>query len=422
MTDLTLTTAGGILPGDAGESRRLKRALRRTRRRESWSAVALLLPLALVTAIFFLLPIASLLTGAVHSPDYASSFPRSAALVAQGTTFDEGFYAALFADISEADAAQNTGAGARRLNQDMAGFTTMLKKTTRKAREGAPAPGEAKAWFESADPRWVDPEYQAAIARSAATNTDFFLLKSVDLQRDTAGKITAVPPDQALFRQVLLRTLTISLGVTFICCVLGYPLAWALVNASAGWRRIMLTGVLFPFWTSLLVRSAAWVIVLQKEGPINSLLMKLGIISEPLTLVFNRFGVMVALTHVLLPFLVLPLYSVMRGIPRDYLRAAKSLGAKPTRAFLTAYVPLTLPGLGAGAVLVFIMAIGYYITPALVGGPNDQMISYFIAFYTNNTINWGLASALALNLLAVTLVLYALYRRLTAPAGGMGGA
>ena len=183
--------------------------------------------------------------------------------------------------------------------------------------------------------------------------------------------------------------------MTLICCVLGYPLAWALVHAEP-LRGAMLLGVLFPFWTSLLVRTAAWMIVLQKEGPINSLLRWLGLIDAPLALVFNRFGVYVALTHVLLPFLVLPLYSVMTTIPRDHMRAAKSLGARPAFAFLSVYLPQTLPGLSAGAILVFIMCIGYYITPALVGGPKDQMISYFIAFYTNNTINWGLA-ALALD-------------------------
>ena len=127
---------------------------------------------------------------------------------------------------------------------------------------------------------------------------------------------------------------------------------------------------------------------------------------------YNRFGVYVAMTHILLPFMVLPLYSVMRGIPPQYMRAAASLGARPLRAFLRVYLPQTVPGIGAGCLLVFILAIGYYITPALIGGINDQMVSYFVAFFTNQTVNWGMASALGTVLLIVTLLLFALYARL----------
>ena len=162
--------------------------------------------------------------------------------------------------------------------------------------------------------------------------------------------------------------------------------------------------VLLPFWTSLLVRTGAWVVLLQREGPVNGLLQALGLTDEPLQLVYNRFGVYVAMTHILLPFMVLPLYSVMRGIPPEYMRAAASLGARPLRAFLRVYLPQTVPGIGAGCLLVFILAIGYYITPALVGGANDQMVSYFVAFFTNQTVNWGMAAALGAVLLIATLV------------------
>ena len=170
--------------------------------------------------------------------------------------------------------------------------------------------------------------------------------------------------------------------------------------------------MLLPFWTSLLVRTGAWVVLLQREGVVNDVLIALGLISEPLQLVYNRFGVYVAMTHILLPFMVLPLYSVMRGIPPQYMRAAASLGARPLRAFLRVYLPQTVPGIGAGCLLVFILAIGYYITPALIGGINDQMVSYFVAFFTNQTVNWGMASALGTVLLIVTLLLFALYARL----------
>jgi len=170
--------------------------------------------------------------------------------------------------------------------------------------------------------------------------------------------------------------------------------------------------VLLPFWTSLLVRTVAWVVLLQKEGVLNSMLLSLSIVNEPLKMIYNRFAVYVAMIHVLLPFMVLPLYSVMRSISPTYLRAASSLGATPWTAFRRVYMPQTLPGIAAGCLMVFIQALGYYITPALVGGADDQMISYFIAFYASKTVNWGMAAALSIMLLASTLVLYAVYNRL----------
>jgi putative spermidine/putrescine transport system permease protein len=167
-----------------------------------------------------------------------------------------------------------------------------------------------------------------------------------------------------------------------------------------------------PFWTSILVRVAAWIVLLQSEGLVNRALMGLGVIDHPLALLFNRLGVVIAMVHILLPFMILPLYSVMKSVPPTFLRAAVSLGSAPMAAFFRVYVPQTYPGIGAGALLVFILAIGYYVTPALLGGPEDQMLSYYIAQYTNVNINWGMACALGALLLAATLVLYALYRRI----------
>ena len=170
--------------------------------------------------------------------------------------------------------------------------------------------------------------------------------------------------------------------------------------------------MLLPFWTSLLVRTVAWVVLLQREGILNSLFLSLGVVTEPVRMIFNRFAVYVAMVHVLLPFMVLPLYAVMKGISPSYLRAASSLGATPLTGFRRVYVPQTLPGVGAGCLMVFIQALGYYITPALVGGADDQMISYFIAFYASKTVNWGMAAALSIILLAATLALYAVYDRM----------
>jgi putative spermidine/putrescine transport system permease protein len=169
--------------------------------------------------------------------------------------------------------------------------------------------------------------------------------------------------------------------------------------------------VLLPFWTSLLVRTTAWVVVLQTEGVLNDLLIFLRLIDERVQLIFNRFGVIVAMTHILLPFMILPIFSVMKTISPSYVRAAQSLGATPFTAFWRVYFPQSVPGIGAGGILVFILALGYYITPALVGGPADQMISYFIADHTNRSLNWGLASAMGAILLGGVLAMYMLYNR-----------
>jgi putative spermidine/putrescine transport system permease protein len=182
--------------------------------------------------------------------------------------------------------------------------------------------------------------------------------------------------------------------------------------ASPAVANLLLILVLVPFWTSLLVRSTAWVILLQNEGLVNKSLMALGLVDHPLPLVFNRTGVMVAMVHVLLPYMILPLYSVMKGISINHLRAAASLGASPPRVFRTVYLPLTMPGVAAGCTLVFILSVGFYVTPALVGGPRDQMIGYFIAYFTNSAVNWGLASALGALLLLLVALSYLVLGRL----------
>jgi putative spermidine/putrescine transport system permease protein len=200
--------------------------------------------------------------------------------------------------------------------------------------------------------------------------------------------------------------LSVSLTVTALCLLIGFPVAAVMARAGKRAASWMLMLVLVPFWTSLLVRSTAWVILLQNEGLVNKTLMALGIISSPLPLVFNRAGVIIAMVHVLLPYAILPIYSVMKGISGNHLRAAASLGASPLRVFRTVYLPLTLPGVAAGGTLVFVLSVGFYVTPALVGGPGDQMIGYFIAYFTNSAVNWGLASALGAFLLIVVAAIY----------------
>ena len=220
-----------------------------------------------------------------------------------------------------------------------------------------------------------------------------------------------MPAEQAVFGKILLRTFNISAVVTVLCLLLAYPLAYWLSTLDARRANLLMILVLVPFWTSILVRVAAWIVLLQREGLVNSALVGMGLIEEPLALLFNRTGVVIAMVHILLPFMILPLYSVMKSVPPTYLRAAISLGSSPLAAFFRVYVPQTWSGVGAGALLVFILSIGYYVTPALLGGADDQMLSYYIAQYTNVEVNWGMACALGAVLLAATLILYGVYRR-----------
>ena len=210
------------------------------------------------------------------------------------------------------------------------------------------------------------------------------------------------------------RTFLLSGLITLLCLVLGFPVAHLLATLPLRWSNLLMILVLLPFWTSLLVRTSAWIVLLQSQGVINNSLVAAGLIPDGgrIPMIYNQTGTIVAMTHVLLPFTILPLYSVMRPIPPAYVRAARSLGATSWTAFRRIYLPQTLPGIGAGAMLVFILAVGYYITPALVGGASGQLISNLIAFHMTDSLNWSLAAALATILLAAVLLLYWLYDRL----------
>ncbi|MGH6887011.1 MAG: ABC transporter permease, partial [Geminicoccales bacterium] len=265
-------------------------------------------------------------------------------------------------------------------------------------------------------PAWGKAETWAVVQRAAGPYSDFFLLSALDLQHDSEGDIVAAPSEQSIYLRVLGRTFWISTLVTALCLLFGFPVAYLIAHSPPRRSNLLMILVLLPFWTSLLVRSAAWIVLLQDQGIVNDLLRFFGFTDEPIRMIFNRTGVVVAMVHVLLPFMILPMVATMKTIPPSYMRAALSLGAPPAVAFLKVYLPQTLPGVSAGTLLVFIMALGYYVTPALVGGANDQMLAYFIAFYTTSSVNWGLAAALGVLLLTVTGVLYAVYSRLV----GMG--
>ncbi len=224
-----------------------------------------------------------------------------------------------------------------------------------------------------------------------------------------------------VYVHVLWITTWISIVVTACTLVLAYPVAYLLSSVSESRSNMLIILVLVPFWTSILVRTYAWMVLLGREGIINNFLQWTGLIDQPLRLLNTRFAVYVAMIHILLPFMVLPLYSVMRGIDRSLLRAAEGLGARPLSVFRTVLLPLSLPGVAAGCLLVFILSLGFYITPALVGGPKDLMISVLIAQQVN-LFDWPFASALAAVLLFGALLIFVIFNRILGVEKIFGGA
>lgn len=290
----------------------------------------------------------------------------------------------------------------------MPGFRGLLLQTARQLPD--PDAPDLLRRLSATDARWQEPLYWHAIKTAAPRFTIRYLLAAAGLQPGSDGALVQPDPERRIYPALLARTLWISLVVTLLCLVLGYPVAFVLATAVPKYSNLLMLLLLLPFWTSLLVRTTAWLVLLQNEGVVNHVLLWAGLFDEPHQLIRNRFGLYVAMTHILLPFMILPVFSVMKGIPPVLMRAAYSLGSGPIRAFFRIYLPQTLPGLCAGALLVFIMSLGYYITPALVGGPGDQMLSYFIAENASSTLNWGMAAALSLALMAcvgVTLVVLA---------------
>lgn len=267
--------------------------------------------------------------------------------------------------------------------------------------------------FAGADKDWLDPEVWKTIQLYSPRVTPGYFANAADMQVTPEG-IEARPENQQIYGTLFKRTLFMSLVITGSCILLAYPVAWLLANQPVRVANMLMILVLLPFWTSLLVRTSAWKVMLQQQGVINDVLVWLGVVGDDARLIMinNQFGTIVAMTHILLPFMILPMYSVMQTIPPTYLRAAKSLGATNWTAFWRVYFPQSVPGIGAGSILVFILAIGYYITPEIVGGNKGTFISNQIAYHISSSLNWGLAAALGTILLVVVLVLYWAYDKI----------
>jgi putative spermidine/putrescine transport system permease protein len=359
-------------------------------------AAVLMAPAVVVVVLVLVVPLLVGLATAVRDPELRAALPRTAVLLREwdGRGLpDEAVFAALAAELRAAEGAQALGALSRRLNFERSGMRGLLLRTAR-AELAAPYALALPAL----DGRWGEGATWAMLRRAALGVTPLYLLRAVDLDIAADGGVAAQPADEAVFRLLFRRTLVIALEVT----ITTLPAAYAMARLPAFWARLAGVLVLVPFWVSIMVRTTAWFILLQREGPANALLLALGVVDHPLQLIFTRVAVILAMVHVLLPFAILPMVGVMRRIDPLLARASASLGATGWQHFVRVYLPLSLPGVGAGGLIIFMLAVGFYITPALVGGSSDQMASAFIAEYTSTTLNWGMAAALAVLLLAMT--------------------
>jgi putative spermidine/putrescine transport system permease protein len=413
MTDTIVRAADGTP---------LKQKLQQAMRRERLRALVLVAPLLLFIVISFLVPIGQMLVNAFYDPDIRDNMPRTVAAIASWDGKDlpgEEAFAALAADFSEAQKSKKAALIGKRLNYEIPALKSKVTVTARKAEKLSAGP--YKEALIAIDPVWGNAETWATIKRASAAITPFYLLNVLDMKQEADGSVVAVEQNRQIYRAILWRTLGISLLVTLLTLLLGYPVAYLLATLPVRTANILLILVLLPFWTSLLVRTTAWSILLQDGGVVTQfmkisgltwLLNVLGLIEGEPSLFKTRFATVLAMTHIQLPFTLLPIYSVMKTISPSYMRAARSLGAKPAYAYWKVYMPQTLPGVAAGCLLTFILCLGYYITPALVGGPSDNMIAGFIDQSMNGEGNWGRASALGLVLLVATLILYYVYNRL----------
>jgi len=393
----------------------LKTKLRSATRMSRVRAFLLVAPLLLFITVSFIVPIADMLYRSADNPRLSWLFPETLAALEHwdGENLPgERAFAALAKELKLRREDRNLGKAATRLNYERGGMRSLITQTARKLRRVEQGP--YKEAMITIDKHWGQRETWATIKLIGERYTLVHYLAGVDRRFDADGKVVMQPEERRIYVTIWLRTLWVSLLVTVFCLILGYPIAYLMASQPVRISNLLMILVLLPFWTSLLVRTTTWIVLLQSNGVINDILVWVGIISEEgrIRMIYNMTGTLIAMTQILLPFMVLPLYSVMKTISPSLMRAAQSLGANPFRAFMRVYLPQSAPGIGAGSLLVFIISIGYYITPALVGGSSGQLISNFIAYHMKSSLNWGLAAALGTILLLCVLALYWLYDRL----------
>ncbi len=401
-----LTTADGVP---------LKVSLRRAQRRSKIKAVLLVAPLFIFLLVSFVLPIVDMLLRSIDSAEVVTHMPNTVKALASWNGEGlpgEPVFAAAVQDLAAGSKARTIGKVASRLNYEIGGMRSLIMKSARKSRKVEAGP--YKEALLAMDKRWKNPAVWKLLKRESGTYTLSYYLAALDHRYAADGSIEAKPENLQIYVNLFVRTMWMSGLITLLALLLGYPVAFLLATLPMRQSNLLMILVLLPFWTSLLVRTTTWIAILQSQGVLNDLVVWAGLISDDnrLQLIHNKTGTIIAMTHILLPFMILPLYSVMKTIPPTYMRAARSLGATGFTAFRRVYFPQTLAGIGAGSILVFILSIGYYITPALVGGQSGRFITNFVAYHMQQSLNWGLAAAIGSLLLGAVIVFYLLYNRL----------
>ena len=376
--------------------------------------IGLALPLVAFIVITFLIPLANMIKESVYDADVADALPRTLRLlndwVGPDLPSDEVFRT-IAEEIVVLQENRTIGKIGIRVNRVVSGTRSVWGKTARRV-DGVET-DDMRTTMVGIDDRWSDLALWQGIKKAGQRYSAKHYLHAVDLTRGDDGSIRRVDTEQRVYNTLYLRTFWVALLVTLLCLVIGYPIAYAIAHTPPTLSKILLFCVLVPFWTSLLARATSWLVLLQSQGVVNDVLVWLGIVPDDgrLSLIRNMTGTLIAMTQNLLPFVILPTYAVLSSIPPTYMRAAASLGANPFQAFVRVYWPQSLPGIASGCLLVFILSIGFYITPAIVGGTKGQLISNMIAYHINDANNWGLAAAISVIVLMSVLILYVVFDR-----------
>jgi len=376
----------------------LEESLKKVEKRNKIKAFLLVSPLLFFLIIAYISPIVGLLFTSIDDRMVTNMLPKTFKAMKQWDGKDlpsEEIFEAFYQDYKILVEEKKHGKLSTQMNYEKNGFKSILKKLARKMKKFEK--GNYKEQIMAVHKRWAAVEYWRALKRRAPTYTYSKYLKGVDMYENEDGKIVQVPEERRIYKILWLRTLEIAFFVT-----------------PTKYSNLLMICVLLPFWTSLLVRTASWMILLQQQGIVNDSFVWIGLVADDNRpeMMYNKTGTYIAMTQILLPFMVLPLYSVMKTISPSLMRAGKSLGGTPLITFWKVYFPLTIPGIGAGCLLVFIIAIGYYITPELVGGASGTLISNQIAYHMKSTLDWSFASAMGLMLLTGVLVVYWVYNKL----------
>ena len=446
----TIDSKGQLLTNDGVP---LKESLRKSLRRTKIRSFLLILVPLLFVLILFVNPIVQLLSRSVDDNAINNVFPLTFSQYQiwedKSNLPGEEMYAAVINDIRnthklpDGEGKLKLGKAGTRMTYEQSGWRSLMMKTVKEAtkvdkkskEEVKPYKWEApyKDKMIKKDKRWGKVEFWQSLGAMQDPYTMGYYLNAVDLKFDANKNIIQKKEHLRIYKTIWMRTLQVSLMVTIFCLILAYPVSYLLATLPMRTSNLLMICVLMPFWTSLLVRIVAWMIMLQQNGVVNDTLLTVlpcfeDMVNLPffgetnidlcfgeedrIPMMYNFTGTIIVMTQILLPFMILPIYSVMKGIPPSYMKAAQNLGASPTWAFIRVYMPQSVPGIGAGCILVFIVAIGYYITPELVGGKDGLMIGNFVAREMQKTLNWGLGAAIGAILLVAVLMLYWVYDRL----------